>query len=99
MSKQETLEEAAEKYANQFIDGRDDYYGFIEGAKWQQERSYSEAIEFSEWKDDHFIMYHNKTYYAKPSSVYFDITKYVGKEKPTKYYTTEELLTIYKEEL
>ena len=57
------------------------------------------AIEFSEWKDDHFIMYHNKTYYAKPSSVYFDITKYVGKEKPTKYYTTEELLTIYKEEL
>ena len=40
------LEEAAEKYANQFIDGRDDYYGFIEGAKWQSERSYSEEEIF-----------------------------------------------------
>lgn len=40
--KQETLEEAAEKHANQFIDGRDHYYGFIEGAKWKQKRMYSE---------------------------------------------------------
>lgn len=54
------------------------------------------AIEFAEWKDDNFLMYGNKTYYAKTS--YFDVTKYVGKEKPTKYYTTKQLLEIYKEQ-
>ena len=56
------------------------------------------AIEFAEWKDDNFLMYGDKTYYAKTSSNYFDVTKYVGKEKPTKYYTTKELLEIYKEQ-
>jgi hypothetical protein len=42
--KQETLEEAAEKSAiEQFEAGNSAYIlGFIEGAKWQQERSYSE---------------------------------------------------------
>jgi hypothetical protein len=38
-----TLEEAAEKYAE--VENScytNDYYGFINGAKWQQERSYSE---------------------------------------------------------
>jgi hypothetical protein len=45
--KQETLEEAAEKYAKT-AEGIDIpyqnglYYGFVEGAKWQQERLYSE---------------------------------------------------------
>lgn len=57
------------------------------------------AIGFADWKDDNFTMYHNRTYYAKPSSVYFDVKKYIGKEKPTKYYTTEELLQIYKKGL
>ena len=42
--KQETLEEAAEKYDEN--DPNDEYgksyRAFIEGAKWQQERSYSE---------------------------------------------------------
>lgn len=56
------------------------------------------AIEFAEWKDDNFLMYRDKTYYAKTSSPYFDVTKYVGKEKPTKYYITKELLEIYKKE-
>ena len=45
--KQETLEEAAEKYAKT-AEGIDIpyqnglYYGFVEGAKWQEERMYSE---------------------------------------------------------
>jgi len=41
--KQETLEEAAEKYENSFkeSDGTESV-DFIEGAKWQAERSYSE---------------------------------------------------------
>jgi hypothetical protein len=56
------------------------------------------AIGFTDWKDDNFSMYGDKTYYAKTSSQYFDITKYIGKEKPTKYYTTKELFEIYKKE-
>jgi hypothetical protein len=42
--KQETLEEAAEKYAKQFDYAEDSspQLDFIEGAKWQQERMYSE---------------------------------------------------------
>ena len=56
------------------------------------------AIGFAEWKDDNFLVYKDKTNYAKTSSNYFDVTKYVGKEKPTKYYTTKELLEIYKKE-
>lgn len=56
------------------------------------------AIEFAEWKDDNFLVYKDKTHYAKTSSQYFDVTKYIGKEKPTKYYTTKELLEIYKKE-
>ena len=42
--KQETLEEAAEKYAKQFDYAEDSspQLDFIEGAKWQQEKSYSE---------------------------------------------------------
>ena len=53
-------------------------------------------LDFVEWKDDNFSMYRDKTYYAKTSSPYFDITKYVGKEKSTKYYKLEELLAIFK---
>ena len=43
--KKETLEEAAEKFANNYGNPEFDVgvvYGFIEGAKWQQERMYSE---------------------------------------------------------
>ena len=36
--KQETLEEAAEKYLYISFKGQDLYDGFIAGAKWQQER-------------------------------------------------------------
>jgi radical SAM superfamily enzyme YgiQ (UPF0313 family) len=57
-----TLEEAAEKYARKQCDDMYDNQGltgaswgwetsldFIAGAQWQQERSYSEAINFAEW--------------------------------------------------
>jgi hypothetical protein len=59
--KQETLkefEEAALKYNEQFVGGQESRYAaedFINGAKWQQERSYSEeeVIEllasYAEW--------------------------------------------------
>ena len=49
--KQETLEEVAiNRWAEGAWDNRDGFTdGFVEGAKWQQERMYSEAIEFAEW--------------------------------------------------
>ena len=45
--KKETLEEAAMKYACNYFEMHETHYkclkkGFIEGAKWQEERSYSE---------------------------------------------------------
>ena len=56
--KQETLEEAAEKWFN-----KDGFYpnpkqGFISGAKWQQERSYNEeeVLELWNWLNDGFII-------------------------------------------
>ena len=87
--KQETLEEAAEKYFdyNIFCDGITDFEkeisirSYIAGAKWQQERMYSEAIEFAEWiriKD-------------------FQTTErdnWIGLE--LRYYTTEELFKQFK---
>jgi len=61
-SKQETLEEAAEKKY-----GLNDKYsknrlGFIEGAKWQQERSYSEeeVLAFGEFIFKHTLLAHSK---------------------------------------
>jgi len=61
MSKQETLEEAAEKYARKQCDDMYDNQGltgaswgwetsldFIAGAKWQQERMYSDIELFTE---------------------------------------------------
>ena len=40
---EETIEEASEKYSSTAFSGRQDLYdGFIAGAKWQAERSYSE---------------------------------------------------------
>lgn len=63
----------------------------------QQSKMFSEqqVVSFLKWKDDNFLMYGNKTYYAKTSSNYFDVTKYAGKEKPTKYFTAEELFEQY----
>jgi hypothetical protein len=41
VKRQETLEEAAEKYASISFNKQDLYDGFIAGAKWQQERMYT----------------------------------------------------------
>ena len=52
--KQETLEEAAEKYNSQFINKEENKFAkedFINGAKWQQERSYSEADKIMKFLD------------------------------------------------
>jgi hypothetical protein len=49
-SKQETLEEAAERYTEEHKwEEQDPWFDFMEGAKWQQERSYSEEdmIDFA----------------------------------------------------
>ena len=56
------------------------------------------AIGFAQWKDDNFHKYRDNMYYANTSSRYFDITKYVGKEKPTVYCTIQSLMEIYKKE-
>ena len=41
--KQETIEEAAERYTEEHKwEEQDPWFDFMEGAKWQQERSYSE---------------------------------------------------------
>ncbi|MCI4437671.1 MAG: hypothetical protein JHC33_12765 [Ignisphaera sp.] len=56
------------------------------------------AIGFAQWKDTNFNKYKDNTYYANTSSRYFDITKYVGKEKPTVYCTIQSLMEIYKKE-
>ena len=87
----ETLEEVAEsKYGTDMDSIRggpvydlnaDSKRAFVKGAKWQQERMYSEAIEFAEWiriKD-------------------FQTTerdKWIGLE--LRYYTTEELFEQFK---
>jgi len=42
MKQNETLEEAAENYNLNTINAFGDYESFIAGAKWMQERSYSE---------------------------------------------------------
>ncbi len=52
-------------------------------------------IEFTQWKDSNFLLYADGTYYTKTSSKYFDITKYIGKHKPTKYYTINQLVQLY----
>lgn len=56
------------------------------------------TTNFTKWKDDNFHKYRDNMYYANTSSRYFDITKYVGKEKPTVYCTIQSLMEIYKKE-
>ena len=48
----DSLEEAAERFAEKYRgEEQDPWYDFMEGAKWQQERSYSEeeVIRFADW--------------------------------------------------
>jgi hypothetical protein len=61
MNKQERLEEAAEKYANELPEphnygiNSDKKKGFIEGAKWQSERMYSEEEMKNAFKDGSWV--------------------------------------------
>ena len=50
--KQESLEEAAKRIYGTDKSKDVEYYAFINGAKWQAERSCSEAIEFGKWLDE-----------------------------------------------
>ena len=60
MSK-ETLEEGYERiYDSMDYVGDFDFTSFKLGGKWQQERSYSEAIEFGKWLDEN--MQHREYY-------------------------------------
>ena len=86
--KQETLEEAAERYygyrkSDMFscfeLDCKQE--GFIEGAKWQAKRSYNKAIEFAEW-----IRIKDFQTASKNNWIGLDM----------KYYTTEELFEQFK---
>jgi predicted nuclease with TOPRIM domain len=51
--KQETLEEAAERISKTnsvYETAQDDFYhGFVDGAKWQQERMYSKEVDLINW--------------------------------------------------
>ena len=62
--KQETIEEAAENHAKifQFPFDCDPAETFINGAKWQQERSYSEeeVIAFGEFIFKHSLLTHTR---------------------------------------
>jgi hypothetical protein len=83
----ETLEEAAARHFNKedLVEGVNIQYvlqcAFIEGAKWQQERMYSEAIEFAEW-----IRIKDFQTASKDNWIGLDM----------KYFTTEELFEQFK---
>ena len=55
MKQNETLEEAAENYNLNTINAFGDYESFIAGAKWQQERSYSEEDLKEAFKDGYSL--------------------------------------------
>jgi hypothetical protein len=59
--KKETLEEVAKKYYNNFTKRKEEF-AFIAGAKWQQERSYSEedVIAFGEFIFKNTLLAHSK---------------------------------------
>ena len=80
---QETLEEAAYRLSAEKFEPKHTVFmlGVVEGAKWQQERMYSEAIEFAEW-----IRIKDFQTASKDNWIGLDM----------KYYTTEELFEQFK---
>jgi hypothetical protein len=90
--KQETLEEAAEKYNSQFVSQNEfSIEDFINGAKWQQEQDknkYSEKdlIEFSEWVS------HNDWVYLPRKSYWVNEEQ----EELEQKFTTKELFEQFK---
>ena len=104
----QALKDAAERYSEYLEDfeNKNTYeHGFKDGAKWQQERSYSEedlnkhVIEFLEWREEYFEMYHgNKNhglYYArnKYNSLYYNEDRHTALTR--KYYNLHELLELF----
>jgi len=92
MKNKETLEEAAEKLYlshenNELLYGHSEDLqlaykaGILDGAKWQSERMYSEAIEFAEW-----IRIKDFQTASKNNWIGLDM----------KYYTTQELFEQFK---
>ena len=82
MKNKETLEEASWKHNPlKKLDGEFLRHAFREGAKWQAERMYSEAIEFAEW-----IRIKDFQTTSKNNWIGLDI----------KYYTTQELFEQFK---
>jgi len=79
--KQETLEEAAENMWLDPIQNLTSKMSFINGAKWQAERMYSEVIEFAEW-----IRIKDFQTTSKDNWIGLDM----------KYYTTQELFEQFK---
>jgi hypothetical protein len=113
-SKQETtIEEAGDRelsFISDFLSNNVDFVtgfrtGMLLGAKWQQERSYSEedlnkhVIEFLEWRQNHFSIYHgNKNrglYYARWNydNPYFNQDKHTALTR--RYYNFDELLELF----
>jgi hypothetical protein len=78
----ETLEEAAEKYAKQFDYAEDSSppIDFVEGAKWQAERMYSEE-EVLEILLKHQSDYRSAVRNTSPLNWSFDINKWFEKSK------------------
>jgi hypothetical protein len=77
----ETLEETHKRIPKEIDYSEFDETSFNLGAKWQQERMYSEAIEFAEW-----IRIKDFQTASKDNWIGLDM----------KYYTTEELFKQFK---
>ena len=76
------IKEASEKiFTSKYTNYKVRRQGFKEGAKWMQERMYSEAIEFAEW-----IRIKDFQTASKDNWIGLDM----------KYYTTEELFEQFK---
>ena len=93
-NKQETLEEAAENYAskklqrpitiyNPLESNVAEYVGFIEGAKWQTERMYSEEdmINFANFKTNNLIIHVDKAGFYLGTNKVLEIWKEEFKKK------------------
>ena len=90
--KQETLEEVAENFwlndDSMTDNDRISYVnGFLACAKWQQERSYNETVEFAEWFTNEQSPY--SIIHGNQEKRFSDFRK---------KYTAKELLEIYKKE-
>lgn len=75
MNKQETLEEAAKKIYGPDESKDVEYYAFINGAEWQQERMYSEE-EVLEILLKHQSDYRSTVRNTSPLNWSFDIKKW-----------------------